>query len=118
LRNPRASVAIFLLASLMHFTSVTEVQPMKQKIIAIARTSLLVLGLAAFSGCYADHYRYGYSDPGYGYSPYSYSTLPPAYAYAPPAYRYDEEHHPIWHHEDREEHHARPWVHHHDDDDD
>lgn len=98
---------------------------MRKKIFTIARTSLLVLGLAALSGCYADRYRYGYSEPGY-YSPYSYSTLPPAYAYAPPAYaygapayryRYDDEHHPIWHHEDREEHHTRAWVRHHDDDD-
>ena len=98
---------------------------MRKKIIAIARTSLLVLGVAAaLSGCYSDHYRYGYADPGYG--PYTYSTLPPAYAYAPPTYayrapayryRYDEEHHPVWHHEDREEHHARVWGHHHDDDD-
>jgi hypothetical protein len=93
---------------------------MRQKIIAIARTSLLVLGLAALSGCYTDRYRYGYSEPGYGYSPYAYSTLPPAYAYSAPAYRYrydDEEHHPFWHREDREEHHPRAWVHHHDDDD-
>jgi hypothetical protein len=58
---------------------------MRKKIIAIARTSLLVLGVAALSGCYSDHYRYGYADPGYG--PYAYSTLPPAYAYAPPALR-------------------------------
>jgi hypothetical protein len=95
----------------MHLIWATEVQPMRQKIVAFARTSLLVLGLAALSGCYADHYRYGYSDPAYGYSPYSYSTLPPAYTYAPPAYayrapaysyRYDDEHHPVWHRDDDE----------------
>jgi hypothetical protein len=112
----------------MHLIWATEVQPMRQKIVAIARRSLLVLGLASLSGCYADHYRYGYSDPAYGYSPYSYSTLPPAYAYGAPAYRYryDDEHHPVWHRDDDEHHlsshrearvtHARTWVHHDDDD--
>jgi hypothetical protein len=34
---------------------------MRQKIIAIAQASLLVLGLVAFSGCVED--RYGYADP-------------------------------------------------------
>ena len=102
---------------------------MRRKIVTIARTALLVLGLATLSGCYAD--RYGYSQPAYGYSPYSYSTLPPAYEYAPPAYayaprpyaysapayryRYDEEHHPYWHTE-RKTTHARDPIHHDDDD--
>jgi len=91
---------------------------MKRKIIAIAKASLLVLGLAAFSGCYEGGYggyydppAYGYSS-GYGYGPYAYSTIPRVYTYEPRVYRYEYAEHPSWHHEGEWAHHEVGSVHH------
>jgi hypothetical protein len=82
---------------------------MKQRIIAMAQASLLVLGMVAFSGCVEDHYGYGdpgygYGASGYGYGPYAYSGIPPINTYEPGNYgsRYEER--PDRHEEQREEH--------------
>jgi hypothetical protein len=61
---------------------------MKRKLIAIAQASLVVLGLAAVSGCGGDPYAYDRTGYGYAGSPYAYSTVPPVYSYEPRVYRY------------------------------
>jgi hypothetical protein len=65
---------------------------MKRKLIAVTQALLLVLGLAAISGCGGD--PYAYDPPGYGYAgnPYAYSTVPPVYE--PRAYHYHYDEHP------------------------
>ena len=95
---------------------------MKQKIIAMARASLLVLGIVAFSGCVAD--RYGYGNPGYGYGASSYGYGPSNYGYQPYAYSgsapvytpgyYSHEERPDWHAEHAYSHHEAESTAHHD----
>jgi hypothetical protein len=89
---------------------------MKQKLIAMAEASLLVLGIVTFSGCFED--RYGYGSPRYGYGPYAYSTVPPEYTYEPRGYSYDYDQRPYWHRGNWWTTHHHDWKHRDRDDDD